>query len=177
MDDLDLKYLKLSYELAAEFSTDPSTQNGAIIVAVDQDGVDWVHGEAANHFPTGVVETAERWQRPQKYWYVEHAERGAIYAAAKQGTGTKGGTMYVGWAACCDCARAIIESGISRVFTHHDPFADTRFGQPVSEQWKESIAVALQMLKEAGVKLDWTDAKLFPDDSVSVRYNGKIVHP
>jgi hypothetical protein len=44
----------------------------------------------ANHFPKGVENTEERWQRPLKYQLVAHAETNAIFAAARKGIPTKG---------------------------------------------------------------------------------------
>ena len=141
----DIIYLIETYTLANRLSTDKSTQNGAFIV--DRNGQ--IIASGANHFPKGVENLPERWIRPVKYKYVEHAERNAVYDAARNGVKTDGCTMYAAWAACSDCARAIIQSGIKRVVTHHDPLATTRLGQPTSAMWLEEISHALAMLKEA----------------------------
>jgi deoxycytidylate deaminase len=88
--------LKLAYEVAAEKSTDPSTQNGAVLVGLpcsewthevnDQGQLEYVQRKpcrefiaSANFFPQGVQESEERWTRPLKYKFVEHAERNVIY--------------------------------------------------------------------------------------------------
>ena len=113
--DKDVEFMLEAYRWAEKFSTDPSTQNGAVLVSFDgwRDGqiVAW----GANHFPQGVLESDERWQRPLKYSYVEHAERNAIFDAAARGVATAGLTMYVPWFACADCGRAIIQAGISNI--------------------------------------------------------------
>ena len=175
MQDLDdIYFLKNAYEVAYDFSTDPSTQNGAVLVdPTTGEGV----MEGANHFPRGVAEKEERWQRPLKYSYVEHAERNVIFSAAAAGIRTKGMIMYCCWAACTDCARAIIQAGISEVVTHYDPNADERFGAPVSLQWKDSIAIALKMLDESGVKIRWLDEKLYPNNDLKIRFNGVLISP
>ena len=54
--------------------------------------------------------------------------------------------------------------------------SDTRFGQPVSDLWKDSIKIALEMLKESGVELVYHEDKLF-DDKFEYRFNGIIVNP
>jgi deoxycytidylate deaminase len=191
-----LAYLKFAYQKAAEESTDPSTQNGAVLIEKkpdeDQNHEVDEHGSvhytqihipiiksiySTNHFPKGVQESEERWTRPLKYKFVEHAERNVIYLAAKQGFKTEGATMVVAWAACADCARAVIQAGIAELITHHDPYANERFGQPVSDTWKESITVAIDMMKEAGVKIRWHGDKLFPNDEVKIKFNGILVSP
>lgn len=141
--DRDLHWLRYAYRYAAENSTDPSTQNAAVLVSpVTQTAV----MEDANRFPDRVVETPERWERPRKYSYVEHAERNVIYRAAKFGIQTQGLTMYVPWYACAECARAIIQAGITEVVGHKAVFDKD------SERWKDSIALAHGMLDEAGVQ-------------------------
>lgn len=160
----DLEYLKVAYQHAEEHSTDPSTNNGAILV--DADG--YIKVRAANHFPTGVSETPERWERPLKYEYVEHAERNAVYQAAKQGIATAGLTMYVPWYACTDCARAIIQSGIGRVVGHLLPEHEN------NPRWKESIAEAMTMLDEAGVDHQYITGKI---GGIKILMNGEWVEP
>ena len=104
-------YLRNAYCLARQ-SRDPSNQNGSTLVSADNE----IIGTGNNNFPIGVVFTKERSEvRPDKYRYFEHAERAAIYQAARAGSKVFGSTMFVPWAACCDCARAIINSGVLTV--------------------------------------------------------------
>ena len=133
--------LRLAYQCAAEESTDPNTQNGAILV--NQDGE--IVAKGANCFPKGVRETQKRWKRPEKYKYVEHAERNAIYDAARNGVSTEGLTMYCPWAACPDCARAIIQSGIERIVVHKDIMDKS------GDRWSGDIEIAIGMFNESGV--------------------------
>jgi len=78
--------LHKAYEVALK-SKDPSTQNGAlIIVALDEPfRAGAVLASDCNRFPDGVIETSERWERPLKYEYIEHAERNSIFTAARKG--------------------------------------------------------------------------------------------
>jgi dCMP deaminase len=160
----DLRYLKKAYEHAQRFGTDPSTQNGALLLTLDGDCA-----TGANHFPFGVRETAERWKRPLTYSFVEHAERNAIFKAARQGIPTYRATLYCPWFACTDCARAIIQAGIQRVVGHKAPFHQ-------AGHWDASITCALGMLEEAGVTTEWCVDKLFPD-AFQIRFNGGLVSP
>jgi len=167
--DRALFYLKLAYQVAAKESTDPSTQNGAVLVSasrpVEGDKTVREFVASANFFPRGVQESQERWTRPLKYKFVEHAERNVIYLAAMRGFKTEGATMYVPWFACADCARAIIQAGITEVVGHDYP--------PHREQtsWKESIEVADKMLEEAGVKF----IRIPGHFGVKIRFNGQVV--
>lgn len=137
-------YLKMTYDVATQ-SPDESTQNGALLVS--DTGV--IHPElfGFNRFPTGVVYTPERWVRPTKYKFVEHAERVTILAHARAGVPTLGLTMVCAWAACTDCARAIIEAGIVRLVTHKQA-ADR-----APKFWADEVAVAFTMLREADVEI------------------------
>lgn len=165
MNDLD--FMIQSYIVGARDGTDPSTQNGCVLVNC----FDKVVAIGANHFPNCVADNytvKERWERPLKYSYVEHAERNAIYSAAKNGIKTQGLTMYCYWAACTDCARAIIQSGISRLVTHK-PIMDISH-----ERWKDTIEIAFGMMREAGIKLDQVEE---PINDIQIRFNGKLWTP
>ena len=153
---VDVDFLRMAAEIAIAQSGDPYTQNGAVLVATE--GGRAVAAHAANGLPPGVATAPERLTRPLKYSFVEHAERGAIYAAARKGLKTAGATLYCPWFACADCARAIICAGVARVVGHVKPRIHT------PERWAESIMLADQMLLEAGVQID-----LLKDD-LGVRY-------
>lgn len=167
-------FLREAYKIAQQ-SLDPSTQNGAVLV-------DPAHAtilaRGANNFPRDVQTQPERWERPAKYSWVEHAERNAIYDAALIGVPTKGLVMYCCWAACTDCARAIIQSGIKEVVTHYDPTSSTRFEMPAAPSWLESIKIAMKMFDEAAIKITPIEGPLFLlDEEFEIRFNGKLVKP
>ena len=182
MTATDKEYLKQAYAFAAEHSPDPSTQNGAILVDatvaviaslddcdIELDGPAVAYG--ANRFPRGVEATKERLERPLKYSFICHAERDVIYDAAKHGVATEGLTMYCPWYACTDCARAIIQSGITEVIGHRTILDKT------PDRWKETIDIALGMLDDAGVKNSFVGGEEGELDAVGVRFNGEIWYP
>lgn len=152
-------FLREACRVAALESTDPRTQNGALLRA--RNGYVLT---AANQLPP-IVPTAERLEHPAKYSYVEHAERHVIYKAARAGIATHEATLYCPWFACADCARAIILAGISRVVGH----AKARLLTP--ERWQETIAIADNMLHEAGVEI------ALLEDALDVRFmfNGEFL--
>lgn len=163
--------LKDAYIQAAA-SPDPSTQNGAALVATHParpgGGIVIADTWSVNRFPDGVAYLPERWERPLKYAIIEHAERNSIFAAARSGISTDGLVMVCPWAACADCARAIIQAGITSLVTHRQ--AHDRSPQ----SWRDSIAVAFEMLDEAGVSVQMIDAVL---DAPTVRHTGQLWTP
>ena len=129
-------------------SKDERTQIGALIVGVDNEIV----STGYNSFPRGIVDSRpERQERPEKYYWFEHAERNAIYNAARIGVSTKGCTMYLTCGIpCADCARGIINAGIARIFV-------MRGGGAKSQKWVDSAERSMQMFEEAGVNVQWYD--------------------
>lgn len=98
----------------AENSKDPSTKVGCVIIGRDNA----VRSTGYNGLPRGADdEVPERNVRPEKLFWYEHAERNAIFNAARIGTALSGSTIYSTLCPCMDCARAIIQSGIKRVVT------------------------------------------------------------
>jgi len=157
-------FLRQAYQFGAEKSTDRSTQNGAILV----DGSGTVVAWGANHFPKGVAETEERLQRPAKYMYVVHAETESILDAAKRGVKTEGLVMYAPWSACNECAKVIIDSGIAKVVGHK------KIMEVSYNQWPNSIRVAMDMFKEAGVLYELHEGDI---GGVEILFNGKLFQP
>lgn len=158
--------LRLCYEKALD-SPDPSTQNAAVLC--HQGLGDRLYPVpmtlACNRFPYGVSYTNERWERPLKYSFVEHAERNSIFRAARRGQPTFGLVMVCPWAACADCARAIVQAGISRLITQrHDD----------EGRWKESIDVAFEILDEGGVKVEFVEGRV---GGPPILRDGKPWHP
>lgn len=156
--------LRIAYEEARK-SPDPSTHNAALLVT--NDGKILVRD--INRFPDGVEYTLDRWQRPEKYSFIEHAERNVCFAAAKSGISTNGLTMICPWAACAYCARCIIQCGIKELVTHqqaHDRSPDF---------WRQQIIVALTMLDEAGVGVTFYNGKI--GDVGGVLHSGQLWNP
>jgi dCMP deaminase len=141
MGNWDNKFIELS-NLVASWSKDTNTKVGAVIV--DEDNI--VLSMGYNGFPRGCDDSIEcRYEKPHKYLYTEHAERNALYHAARHGVSLKGCSMYVTMFCCSDCARGIIQSGIKRVVA---PTPDVDH-----EKWGEHFKAAIRMLEEAKVEI------------------------
>lgn len=143
---LDEKFLKEAKDLAKN-SPDRSSKVGCVIVKNDR-----VISSGFNKMPKGIDDTIDaRHERPIKYSWIEHAERNAIYAAAKKGIALEGATLYCGSTLagppCAECTRAIIQSGITRVVgSKGDDDPDTW-----EARWKDSMMISIDMLEEAGI--------------------------
>jgi len=142
-------YMRHQY-LASEKSKDPSTKIGALLVRGDN-----IVSLGYNGFPRGIVDSDERLQnREEKYFYVVHAEANAILNAARNGIATKGATLYTSGMPCNECAKAIIQAGINRVFIHKQ-YPSLSHGK-----WSKSVSKAEEMFDEAGVFVNEFDKPL-----------------
>jgi dCMP deaminase len=124
-------------------SKDQSTQIGAVIVGVDNE----VLSTGYNSFPRGMDDSKqERQERPEKYFWFEHAERNAIYNAARIGVSLKNSKIFItSGLPCMDCARGIVNSGITTVYCKKVCTTKNK------EKWVESQTKSLQLLNECGV--------------------------
>ena len=127
-------------KLAAKRSKDPNTQVGACIVSPDN----IIISTGYNGMPKGCSDDEFPWDREgqqdmTKYPYVVHAELNAILNA--NGRDLRGSRIYVALFPCNECAKAIIQSGISEVLYLSDKYKDTMLNM-----------VSKRMLDAAGVK-------------------------
>ncbi len=125
--------------LASKRSKDPNTQVGACIV--DSDNI--ILSTGYNGFPYGCSDDDYPWAREgndTKYSYVVHAELNAILNA--RGKDLKGAKLYVDLFPCNECAKAIIQSGISELVYLYNKYPDS-----VATQASQ------RMLKSAGINL------------------------
>lgn len=163
--------LRKAYRIAT-YSPDPSTQNGAFVMDKNYT----ILGQACNDFTKGFwtdqdykgggrIVTPEMLERPLKYSYIEHAERGAIYDALKKNSEYPPVAMVCPWAACAECARAIVMSGITTLIRHKQ--ASDRS----PERWKESIALADDILRVGRVKILDIDAPNLFDANTDDAFN------
>jgi dCMP deaminase len=119
----------LQATLIAQKSKDPSTKVGCVIVNDDN------------------------WKRPEKYHWVEHAERNAIFNAARVGVSLNNSRAYLNWEPkpCADCTRALIQAGIKEVIGPNRPWKGVGAGKHYSIDHAET------MLREAGVRIRYFD--------------------
>ena len=144
----DKKFMGLA-QYISDWSKDRSTKVGCVIVGPQKD----VRALGYNGFPRGIDDDmGERHERPAKYLWTEHAERNAIYNAASTGVPLSNCTVYVPWFPCMDCARAIIQSGISTLVAHESDWTDSKW----------NFGIVKGMLEEAGIELILMDKESNP---------------
>lgn len=133
----------------AQWSKDPSTKVGAVIV----DDKNRVVGHGYNGFPRGVEDDPELLEnRTAKYPRTVHAELNAILNARGS---VEGCTLYVTMGPCAECAKAIIQSGISRVVI-------SREASEASDRWSDSQKVGWDMMDQPGISVDWIGSEDTP---------------
>lgn len=126
--------------LSALRSKDPSTQVGACIVNPDKR----ILSVGYNGMPRCCDDDEYPWGKNEnaldsKYLYVCHAELNAILNCAVGSV--RGCTVYVSLFPCNECAKAIIQSGITEIVYMCDKYADS-----------EEVIASKRMLDSAGVK-------------------------
>lgn len=127
-------------ELSAMRCKDPNTQVGACIVSEDNK----IISVGYNGMPIGCSDDEMPWEREgapldTKYPFVCHAELNAILN--RQAVSLKNSRIYVTLFPCCDCAKAIIQSGIKEVVFKENKYADT-----------DSVKASVKMFEISGVK-------------------------
>lgn len=139
----DKRFLDLAHHVA-QWSKDPSTQVGCVIVNPQR----IVVGMGYNGFPRGVDDNPVRYaNRELKYRMVQHAETNALFNST---VSVRGCTAYVTHPPCCNCAGALIQSGVSRVVT-------VRPNAALAERFKESFGTSRIMFHETST--DYIETK------------------
>lgn len=143
--DKALKYLEIAHAVS-KLSKDKSTKVGAVILGKDSMEV---RSLGYNGAPRGCPadEDEKRTARPEKYFWMEHAERNAIYNAARVGVPLAGSTLIVTHPPCMDCARAIVQAGIKEVYW---PAPSKEFGM----RWIEHKYRVIALFNECGINFE-----------------------
>ncbi|KAI3859413.1 hypothetical protein MKX03_013780 [Papaver bracteatum] len=131
--------------LSAKRSKDPNRQVGACLVS--HDGI--ILGIGYNGFPRGCADEKLPWAKKSvtgdaletKYPYVCHAEVNAILNTNH--ASAAGQKLYVTMYPCNECAKVIIQSGVSEVIY----FVEKRFSNDIV------YTASQKLLKMAGVKV------------------------
>lgn len=171
------KAIEAAYGFAT-VSPDRSNQNGAIFFDSNGNAL----GIGYNQFPSGFYlqtsdftpaegdsEETVKAKRDLKLKHIEHAERAAIYRAGVMG-GTEDGILVCPWAACFDCARAIVLSKVSKLIVHQQRMDHT------PARWQAEVNAALERLSTV-VEIQFFGGKIPMDEKVTVQVNGRPWSP
>jgi dCMP deaminase len=122
----DVKFLELCEHIAC-WSKESGKKVGAVIVGPWNE----IRSTGFNGFPRGIDDAdLSRHDRDTgaKYLWSSHAERNAIFNAARVGIPLFGCGMYSNYFPCIECAKAIIQTGISRLVTRPPDLSDPKWG-------------------------------------------------
>lgn len=139
----DQYYMGLAM-LSALRSKDPVTQVGACIVNEDKK----IIGIGYNGFPRGNNDDDMPWGKEgdylnTKYPYVVHAELNAILNST---TKLEKSTIYVTHFPCNECSKAIIQSGIKKVYYYSNKYKE-----------KDTTKASINMFNNAGIEYKHLD--------------------
>lgn len=138
IDHWDRRYVDLA-KFVSNWSKDPSTKTGAVIVDPDRRIVSL----GFNGMPQKIADTHARLHnRELKYQIIVHCERNALIFAQRS---VKGCTLYT-WPfmSCSVCAAMMIQAGIAR---HVAPYSD-------NPRWAESFKLTQELFAEANVPVE-----------------------
>ena len=146
--DIYTRMFSLVY-MNAMFSNDERTNIGAVLTNSDHD----VLSMGYNQIPSKVRDTSYRQSRGEKQNWFDHAERNAIYNAAKLGIATKDSILFTNGIPCPDCTIGVIQAGISHIVVDHH----WNMHNSNPEKYNRSIA----MLMDAGIEVElWYDTPI-----------------
>ena len=135
------KYYPIAQAVAG-LSKDPNTKVGALII--DKRGS--IRAVGYNGFPRGVNDDQSRYNdRDTKLKLIAHAEANAIANAASTGTQIQGCSIVVTKFPCGECAKMIINTGISHIFSPE---------YSIMGDWASSNYDAQRMFMEAGLTIE-----------------------
>ncbi len=125
--DIDRFYLRIAYELASRYSDDPIAQNGAVLVkdnavaSLDNIvawGVNRMHEDYEILINLKELLTDKDWKLKR----ITHAERDAMFAAARKKSLSRDLIMYCPWTICNNCADAVVGlGGLKELIGHTGP--------------------------------------------------------
>lgn len=140
----DKRFLELAKHIS-QWSKDPSTQTGSVIVGLDKTIV----SVGYNGFPRKIPDIPEYLNdREEKYKRTIHAELNAILNAKESLTDY---TIYVWpWMPCSTCLLHVIQAGIKRVVA---PSTETLTIEQLA-RWQDSFQVTKILCYEASIELD-----------------------
>lgn len=121
-------YMGLSFWIASK-SKDPRTQVGAYIVGSNNEPLSFGY----NGPPSKITDTSINWARPDKYPYIRHAEKNAIWYGRNKNL--EAATLYVTSRPCRRCMLDIVETGISKVIYFEPKVVDESSLTSDVEDW------------------------------------------
>jgi dCMP deaminase len=154
LDKWDLRFLRIAEEVRS-WSKDPGTTVGCVLVKDRR-----ILATGYNGFPATLSDSLDLYaDREYKLSVVVHAEKNALFNAAKNGANTESCTAYVTFPPCSQCAAALIQAGVKVVVCPNPAHSP--------ERWRTNFRIASDILVESGVRiLYYSEADLNGDQDV-----------
>lgn len=117
-------YMAMAREMAKN-SPDAETQVGAVMLSAEGRLI----ASSYNGFLRGAPDHKIPNTRPDKYEFIQHAERNMLYNCAYEGIRTKDSTIVCTLSPCLECLRASFQSGVTTIIFDelYSKFPDTDF--------------------------------------------------
>ena len=154
-DKWDIRFLKLAKEISS-WSKDPSSKIGCVLVDKPNKRI---LSTGYNGFPANIEDTSELLQnREEKYKRIIHAEMNSLLNALEHGIKVRGSYCYIyGLPLCGECAKMLIQGGISKVFIGDMDLIKR-------EKWKKMWeTVSKPLLQEGNIEIEIVDQTLAGD--------------
>ena len=136
---LDYRFLELAWVIS-QWSKDPSTRVGAVIVDSDRRIVSTGFNGAAQ----GLTDDVSSMPRERRLLRTIHAEENALLFSHRS---VQSCVIYVTHMPCAKCCSKLIQAGIVRIVV---PVQSTEF----LERWEDDISETRCMVNECGIQLD-----------------------
>lgn len=116
--------MKMAHDLK-ELSPDSQTKVGALLLSSKGN----IIAGSYNGFVQDAIDNILPDTRPDKYEYMQHAERNMVYNCANEGIRTRGTYIVCTLSPCLECLRACYRSGIEMIYFDelYHKFPDTDF--------------------------------------------------
>lgn len=132
----------------AEWSKDDSTKVGCVAVA---DGKYHIM-DGYNSLPEYLDDDDQQfWKRPDKYDFVEHAERNMLYKMARFNIKPDNFDVFMLWFPCPDCMRALEAHGCKKIYCDLKTHSLSK-----SEEYIRKFRNSFTIAVKSGIKVYYT---------------------
>lgn len=108
-----MKSAWVNYLLAIARGVATKSKDTTKVGAVAVDDANFIKSTGFNGIPIGVEDRPERYERPEKYGWIAHAEANLVASAAR--LVLEGTTVVITHQPCDACARLLIQAGVKEV--------------------------------------------------------------
>ena len=141
-------FFNIAFVVATQ-SKDPSTKVGCVLTNMQKQ----IIATGYNGFPIRMDDNPALYaDRDYKLKHVVHAEANAICQCAANQSSTLGATAFITLQPCNECAKLLIQAGISRVFYLKDT-APKKKKIATPNDWRNDPMLGVDMLSDADVRV------------------------